>query len=301
MGLVINPFSVFYSTDQTSFGEASSLLTNTAYVVGTVFLIAVAAYSMKRQAVPPPLTPEQRTRRNSQLWLAARDGNLEEGKALLKAGASAESSNERGVTALICAAGAGHIAFTNLLLKNGAKRDAVDSEGAGALHHAASKGQTRVISTLLQRRASVDQATHEGYTPLMFAADSGQQAAAALLLKVKASVNHLDSHKYSPLFIAAQAKRPEMEQLLLDHNADPIPVTTNGEDVLMVSLREGETATAKRLLYPILHKCLGVEVLHNIILEYAAFSTKVLRKEILEGDLPAALPPPSQVARSSSY
>jgi ankyrin repeat protein len=86
------------------------------------------------------------------LLFAARQGDLESGRILLGAGASANDLAANGASALVIAAHSGQSAFAKLLLEQGADPNAAGA-GYSALHAAVLRGDADLVKTLLARGA----------------------------------------------------------------------------------------------------------------------------------------------------
>jgi ankyrin repeat protein len=86
------------------------------------------------------------------LLFAARQGDLESGRLLLAAGATANEQAANGASALVVAAHSGQGAFAKLLLERGADPNAAGA-GYGALHAAVLRGDVDLVKALLARGA----------------------------------------------------------------------------------------------------------------------------------------------------
>lgn len=132
---------------------------------------------------------------NSELMMAAYDGDLDKMRQLLKQGADINQTNKLGSTALYFAAGATRT-------------------------QAAFKGSAEAVKFLLQHGATVNHHSNiNGYTTLMAACSNQYAGSVALLLKYGEDVNALTKDGRSALFIAAESLQPEIVKLLLDHGA----------------------------------------------------------------------------------
>ena len=89
----------------------------------------------------------------SPLLFTARQGDVESGRILLAAGASANDRAPTGASALVVAAHSGHRAFAELLLEKGADPNAADA-GYSALHAAVLRGDAALVKALLARGAN---------------------------------------------------------------------------------------------------------------------------------------------------
>ena len=88
---------------------------------------------------------------NEKLFQAVIDGNLDEVKRLIKAGADVNAKNTiRGDTALMIAAENGHTEVAAALIKAGADFNAKNTNGWTALLIAAKNGHTEVAAALIK-------------------------------------------------------------------------------------------------------------------------------------------------------
>jgi hypothetical protein len=183
---------------------------------------------------------------------ALKRGDEHEARVLLEIGASPDSEDEDGVTALMHAVKAASLPCTLMLLKKGANtapRDktgltaldiarragktrlaelivAFDSEkGPAALLMACREGLTDMVRVLVENGVDVNVADADGNTPLMFAVGMGNLEAVRLLLNQGAQVSARNrkgdsalSMAYSPRsdsFVPLKARR-EVVRLLRD-------------------------------------------------------------------------------------
>src|ERR1035438_8758961 len=108
---------------------------------------------------------------------AARNGDLEKVKALLKDNPDLVFSEDSGgETPLHGAAFKGHKDVVELLLANKAKAEAKSNNGVTSLHWAAENGHKDVVALLLAHGADVNARNKDGKTPLHWAAVMGRKA-----------------------------------------------------------------------------------------------------------------------------
>ena len=150
---------------------------------------------------------------DSQLMMAAYDGDVGKMRQLLDRGADINQTNELGFTALYFAAGATRT-------------------------QAAAKGSTEAVKFLLQRGAKVSSKSNiNGYTSLMAACSNQNAGSVALLLKYGEDVNALTKDGRSALTIAASLLEPEIVTLLLEHDAHVNGYAdTNGQTPLLAAV-----------------------------------------------------------------
>eukprot|EP00930_Biecheleria_cincta_P064829 TRINITY_DN5049_c0_g1_i4.p1 TRINITY_DN5049_c0_g1~~TRINITY_DN5049_c0_g1_i4.p1 ORF type:complete len:449 (+),score=76.54 TRINITY_DN5049_c0_g1_i4:77-1423(+) len=139
---------------------------------------------------------------------AASEGNLDNLRQLLHDHPRAvHVTDERGRTALYCAAEKRHQAAAELLLQAKADVNSQNSAGWRPLHVAAFKGADGIVKMLLQERAELTSQSMFGHTALHWAADSGRLRgnfnAFKLLVDAKADVTIKDSDGLTALETAA--------------------------------------------------------------------------------------------------
>lgn len=93
---------------------------------------------------------------DQQLWQAARQGNLATVQAALGAGATVNSRDQFGDTALNLAAEFGHIEIVRYLLEAGADIENLGGAQKTPLMNAAFAGQTQIVQLLLQHQTQIN-------------------------------------------------------------------------------------------------------------------------------------------------
>ena len=154
------------------------------------------------------------------MQLAARDGDVQRMRALLRAGVDVDAGSANGITPLMEAAIQGHLAATRLLLNHGAAVDAATSSGITPLMGAASVGNVDVLRLLLSKGAAMDAAAHtSGLTALMLATARNRPDCARVLLDAGVDVNASEIGGNTALHLAASYDLPDVVLLLLDAGA----------------------------------------------------------------------------------
>jgi uncharacterized protein len=116
--------------------------------------------------------------------------DLEGARRLLRSGADANATTERGVTPLSLAVANGNAAMVELLLNAGANASQSEPTGETLLMMASQVGEPQVVKLLLGRGADVNARDPQfGQTALMFAARAGHAAIASMLITAGAKLD----------------------------------------------------------------------------------------------------------------
>jgi uncharacterized protein len=178
---------------------------------------------------------------------AARAGDHEAVRRLIKNGADANQTQGDGVTALHWAARRGDEPTASVLLLAGANPRAATRSGRyTALHLAAERGSAPIVAALIARGADVNARTTTGATALMFAAAAGDTTALTALLDAGAEANAAEAFRgQTPLIWAAAANQADVVKLLIARGADPNQAT-NVIDFAALS-RDGSNPDGRNL------------------------------------------------------
>ena len=164
------------------------------------------------------------------LLFAARVGDAESARLLLKAGADANDSQPDGVSALVLAAHSGNGNVGAVLLEHGADPNAFGS-GYSALHAAVLRSDLTFVKALLERGASPNVRMTKG-TPLR--RDTTDWNLPATLIGA------------TPYLLAAKFLESDIMPVLVAGGADPGLTMPNGADALMLAAGMGSSRTASR-------------------------------------------------------
>ena len=178
---------------------------------------------------------------------AARRGDLEVVRGLLREGADVNAPQGDGMTALHWAAERGDEGLCEVLLYAGARVDAGTRIGHYTpLHLAARAASEAVVALLLDAGSDVDvRTTNSGVAPLHLAAAAGDPGVLRALLDGGADVNGVEgAWGQTPLIFAAANNRVAAIGVLLEAGADPA-VTARSVDV---AEQEKADAAAERRL-----------------------------------------------------
>jgi len=172
---------------------------------------------------------------------AARSGDKEAVRALLKQGADVNAAEGDGTTALHWAARAGDAELVQMLLYAGANVKATTRLGAYTpLMMAAQAGHSAVVAALLTGGSDVKATSTTGTTPLMFAAQSGDPRTVTMLVEGGSDVDARETAMgQTPLMFAAAYNRVDVVKLLLARGAE-IKATSKVVDLTKLSSPEEE-------------------------------------------------------------
>lgn len=170
-------------------------------------------------------------------------------RVLLDAGASVDSVDTDGVSALSLASFLGLPGMVDLLLAKGGSANIADSDGCTPLMNAAKVGANDVLRLLLQRGAKVDAVDRDNQTALSWCAMRGDfPEAAQSLLDAGASANHIGGPRYwSPLMCATALGHPGVVAVLLRAGADRQLAGMDGETVTSLAKASGNRIIQKLL------------------------------------------------------
>ncbi|KAJ5578447.1 uncharacterized protein N7459_007411 [Penicillium hispanicum] len=150
-------------------------------------------------------------------------------RLLLDHGASTDSADKEGRTALMTAAWKNHADVLQLLIMRGANVNATDLRKRNALHNLAADKECRwgwgdeIVKLLLRTECLVDGQDELGRTPLHWACATGNWRLAGLLLTrpdgPKAEIDATELRGKTALHVATAHDRVDIVQLLLQHEA----------------------------------------------------------------------------------
>ena len=178
---------------------------------------------------------------------AARQGDKDAVRALLKDGADVNTALGDGMTALHYAASMHDVEMAKILLYAGANVKATTRIGGYTPLLVASRdGDAPMIETLLAAGADANSATTNGTTALMLASAAGRVDAVKALLAKNANVNAKESVKgETPIAFAAAFGRADVVRELAAHGAD-VNLRTKVQDLSAFAKEEMERLIAER-------------------------------------------------------
>ena len=190
---------------------------------------------------------EKQPDHSATLHQAAAEGDVEQVKKLLAAGASVNAKDSDGNTPLNRAVKAGQQAIVMLLIDKGSDVNAPGRWTARPLHEAAWEGHVELVKLLIARGADVNAWQGDYWTPLHSAADQGHKDVAEILIASGADVN-LKREGGIPLHTAAGQGQLEMAALLIDKGAEVDAKDSWGGTPLMNAAENGHVALASLLI-----------------------------------------------------
>ena len=178
---------------------------------------------------------------------AARRGDMEEVRRLLREGADVNAPSGDGMTALHWAAQRGDEEMGRALLYAGARSSAGTRIGRYTPLHLAARSAGRAMVALLLDAGADPEArtTNSGATPLHLAAAAGDPEVVAALVDAGADVDARESAwGQTPLIFAAAAGRTAVVRALLEAGADP---SLEARPVDVAEMADADRAADRRL------------------------------------------------------
>ncbi|MDF3888713.1 ankyrin repeat domain-containing protein [Cupriavidus basilensis] len=159
------------------------------------------------------------------LIAAATLGDLELVKRLLAAGASAQTTDERGRSALLVAVYSRHTEVAKALVAAGADVNRKDIESNSPFLLAAATGQLEMVQLALTHGADLTSTDINDSTALIVACEHGNTEVVKVLLKAGVAVDHVNRQGWTALLETivmgdGSARYEDTVQLLLDAGAD---------------------------------------------------------------------------------
>ena len=186
----------------------------------------------------------------SPLWIASKDGNVEDVKLLLEANAEVDMASIHGVTPLWVASQEGHNEVVKLLIASNANVDTAKTDGVTPLFMASENGHIEIVKLLLEAKANIHAGRKtDGATPIWQASWKGHIETVKLLLSMGADVNTADTNGVTPLWVASQGGHSDIVNLLVAARADVnVSRKTDGVTPLWQASWKGHIETVKLLL-----------------------------------------------------
>ncbi|WP_103667962.1 ankyrin repeat domain-containing protein [Pseudanabaena sp. BC1403] len=121
---------------------------------------------------------------NSQLLIAAQNGNIKEVRSLISQATDVNVRDEYGWTPLLWAAMNGHTDVVRVLLVSGANPNTRNKYGWTPLMWAAGQGYGEIVRSLIASGARLNAQDRNGWTAIMWAWDGNHQETVAILRSI---------------------------------------------------------------------------------------------------------------------
>ena len=188
------------------------------------------------------------------LHKAAKQGNVAASRVLLENGAGPNvKSDVDEITPLhqACFSGSprsGSPETVALLLRNGANPATRSSSGSTPLHLASWCGCVECARLLLAEDADPDAKSENGRTPLHHAAKNGRERLVALLAEAGAKLDVQDNYGDTPLHSALVYRQDATALFLIDHGASVDVTNQDGQTPLHLAAAGGSEKVVKGLI-----------------------------------------------------
>jgi ankyrin repeat protein len=166
---------------------------------------------------------------------AAKKGDKDALRTLLKQGAKVDAVEGDGTTALLWASYRDDLESADLLILAGAPVNAANDLGATPLWAASQNGSSAMVRRLLKAGANPNLALQAGETPLMVASRAGSVDVVGQLLAAGAHTDARGSRGQTALMWAAAEKHPDVVKVLLGGGADVKARSSTYNEVMAVS------------------------------------------------------------------
>jgi len=215
---------------------------------------------------------------NARLLASCKSGDLQSAMDLLRAGASANASDQSG-SILHYACQYGALALVKLLLAQGANKEALTQEDATPLYIAAQYGHKDVVKVLVDKGAEIDAQTQgPGLTPLHLAEWKGHKEVVEVLVAKGAKIDALTRKGLTLLQIAVFFGKKDVVERLLKYNADITALTSDGRFLVNIALQRGHDDLAEYLEKYI--KAQELQIAQNLDV-FASLAMRINAPEIL--------------------
>lgn len=182
------------------------------------------------------------------LHWAASQGDSDAVRLLIKAGASMEQTDRRGISPFVQACSVGSEGCARVFLEAGFKPVWTTRDWLQSPIHLAAKSSPELVSLLLLQGASVHDTSNKNMsTPLAYAALAGNIACCRLILKHGANINTFDLEGDSPLTEAITRNAHQVLELFLLHGPSHTFINHHGHTILHKAAVTADVATCSIL------------------------------------------------------
>lgn len=179
---------------------------------------------------------------------ATAEGDHDEVKRLLSAGADVNVADEDGWTSLDWAVLYDYPTVIDILADNGANVNGQDDDGWTALHFAAELGRPASARALIKGGANVNLGDTDESTPLHIAAQNDSWVVAEILVDNRADLNRKDGYGDTPLHDAAWFGSDDIADWLIGKGANIGAENNDGKTPLLYAQSQGHNLIADALI-----------------------------------------------------
>ncbi|XP_063411129.1 uncharacterized protein LOC134694064 [Mytilus trossulus] len=159
--------------------------------------------------------------RGTPLYLASKQGHIENAKILLDHHADPSICNEKNEPPLFVASEEGQTEIVRSLLKHKCNPNICNKSKKSPVFIASSRGYFDIVRLLLEHKCDPKLCDDLNTSPLFIASAGGYTAIVKLLLEHNCDPNVCNDYPMSPLFVATLNGYIDIIRLLLEHNCDP--------------------------------------------------------------------------------
>lgn len=178
------------------------------------------------------VTPLNLILRHTSLQKAARSGDPQPVRLLLRLRAEVTANAETGQTPLLVAAEKGFTEVAAVLLEHGVDMEAKDTAGDAALHVAGKLGHMELLKLLVEQKADLESLNAAGQSLLHWALDNSKSDVARLLVESNASLGPIDAGGRMLLHWAVINGKKEAATLLMALGASSEVADAEGKSPL---------------------------------------------------------------------
>ncbi|MGG4345471.1 ankyrin repeat domain-containing protein [Paenibacillus lautus] len=184
----------------------------------------------------------------------AEQGNTEQVRQLLQAGANINATDEQGRTAVMAATYRNHVGTVEALIQAGADINIRDQQLNNVFLYAGAEGMMDILRLAIEADADVTLTNRYGGTALIPASDRGHvEIVQELLTRTDIDVNHMNNLNWTALLEAVilgdgSENYQRIVKLLLEHGADAGLLDGNGVTPLQHARERGYQEIERILL-----------------------------------------------------
>ncbi len=186
-------------------------------IVAACLVIGVAC--AQTRPAKPETAAEREEKATKSLHQAVADGDIEQVKKFIAAGADVNARDNQSLTPLHFAAKGAHEEIARLRIAKGVDINSVTNEGGTPLVLAAYAGHKDIVELLISKGSDIEYRNIWGNSPLSEAAHRGKLDVAKFLLEKGTEVDSKNYYEDTPLHRAIMSGHKEMVEMLLANGA----------------------------------------------------------------------------------